>query len=191
MQNQLKQNKEIGQKFSQVPDQTKRKRRGGSASEYKNSLKEKQKLKKLYGLSEKQFKRYVTKTLLIAKAENLADELIKQLERRLDSVVLRLGLAKSQGQSRQLVSHAYFLINNKPVNTPSFQVKAGDIVAIKGNKKKKLIFKDLPATLKKLQLPDWLSIDKEKLEGKIVRYPNLSEVNPPVEISQIFEFYSR
>ena len=169
-----------------------KKRKGKTSSEYKKSLQEKQTLKRLYGLSERQFKRYVKETLeKMQKVENVSDELIKRLERRLDNVVLRLGFAKSQGHSRQLVSHAYFLVNGAPVNIPSFQVKKGDIIAVKETKKKKFLFKDLGATLKKLQAPSWLAVDKEKFEGKIIGDPSLAEVNPPVEISLIFEFYSR
>lgn len=172
--------------------QTSKKRRSGSASEYKKSLIEKQALKRLYGLSEKQFKRYVKDTLeKMQRVENVSDELIKILEKRLDNVVLRLGFAKSQAHARQLVSHAYFLVNGKSVNIPSFQVKYGDVIAIKENKKKKPMFKELTPILKKAQAPSWLNIDKEKLEGKIVGDPSLKEVNPPVEISLIFEFYSR
>jgi len=188
----LKSNTGFGQKFPELPGQSMGKRkRKKDVSEYKKSLQEKQALKKLYGLSEKQVKRYVKETLEMVKAKNLTDELIKRLERRLDNVVFRLGFAKSLPQSRQLVSHAYFLVNGKPVNIPSFEVKNGDTIAIKESKKKKLIFNNLAATLNKLQAPDWLGLDKEKLEGKIMRYPSLAEVNPPVEISLVFEFYSR
>lgn len=171
---------------------TKRRGRNKTASEYKKSLQEKQTLKRLYGLSEKQFKRYVKEALgSIRKVENVSDELIKSLERRLDNVIFRLGLAKTRSQSRQLVSHAYFLINNKPVNIPSFQVKKGDVILIKESKKKKIIFKDLKSTLKKIETPAWLNIDKENLQSKIIGNPSLAEVNLPVEISLIFEFYSR
>ena len=192
IQNQIKTNKEVPSKFSGIPGQTMgKKRKSRSASEYKNSLKEKQKMRELYCLSEKQFKRYVNETLSMTKAENLEDELIKRLEKRLDSVVLRLGLAKSQRQARQLVSHGYFLVNGRSVNIPSFQVNKGDSITIKESKKKKLIFNDLSVTLKKIQTPAWLSVDSEKLEGKIIRDPNFKEVNSPIEISLIFEFYSR
>lgn len=168
------------------------KKKSRTASEYKKSLHEKQALKRLYGLSEKQFKGYVKNALAkMQRVENVSDELIKSLEKRLDSVVLRLGFAKSQSHARQLVSHAYFLVNGKPVNVSSFQVKRGDVVAMKETKKKKPMFKDLEAALKKLQEPSWLSVNKEKFEGKVVGEPSLKEVNPPVEISLIFEFYSR
>src|SRR3989338_10996883 len=101
----------------------KRERRS-AVSEYKKSLTEKQTLKRLYGLSERQFKRYVLETLdKMGKVENVSDELIKRLEKRLDNTVFRLGFAKSRAHARQLVSHGYFLINGKPVNISSYEVK--------------------------------------------------------------------
>ncbi len=176
----------------QPGQQMRGKRKSKTASEYKKSLQEKQTLKRLYGLSEKQFKKYVQNALgKIRKVENVSDELVKNLERRLDNVVFRLGLTKTRAQSRQLVSHAYFLINNKPVNIPSFQVKKGDVILIKESKKKKIIFKDVKEELKKIEIPLWLNIDKESLQSKIIGDPTLAEVNLPVEISLIFEFYSR
>ncbi len=169
-----------------------RKKRTKAASEYKKSLQEKQTLKRLYGLSERQFKRYVKETLeKMGKVENVSDELIKRLERRLDNVIFRLGFAKSRSHARQLVNHSYFLVNGKPVNIPSYQVKKGDSVAIKQTKLKKLMFTDLAAALNKMETPMWLNLDKEKFEAKTIGDPSLAEVNPPVEISLIFEFYSR
>ena len=169
-----------------------RKKRRSSVSEYKKSLQEKQTLKRLYGLLERQFKRYVKESLeKMQRVENVSDELIKRLERRLDNVVFRLGVAKSRSHARQLVNHAYFLINGKPVNIPSFQVDKGDTIAIKESKKKKDVFKELATTLKKTEPPKWLKFNKEKWEAEAVGYPSLAEVNPPVEISLVFEFYSR
>jgi small subunit ribosomal protein S4 len=169
-----------------------RKRRGGSASEYKKSLQEKQSLKKWYGISERQFKAYVKETLTkMGKVEDVANELIKVLETRLDNVIFRLGFAKSRRHARQLVSHGLFMVNGKPVNIPSFKVKKGDVISIKESKKKKTIFSDMASALKIKEVPVWLNISKEKLEGKSIGEPTLQEVNPPAEISQIFEFYSR
>lgn len=169
-----------------------KKRKGGSPSEYKKSLEEKQTLKKWYGLSERQFKRYVNETLgKMGKVDDVSAELIRKLEKRLDNVIFRLGFAKSRVQARQLVSHSYFLINGKPVNIPSYQVKKDDAVSIKEHKKSKGIFKDLANELKRKEVPAWLSLNKEKLEAKTVGEPNLEEVKPPAEISLIFEFYSR
>lgn len=169
-----------------------KKRKSRAASEYKKSLQEKQTLKRLYGLSEKQFKKYVVEALgKMQGVENVSDELIKSLEKRLDSVIFRLGFAKSRGHARQLVNHAYFLINNKPVNIPSFQIKKGDVISIKETKKKKMVFENLSVKLKKIETPAWLDLDKEIFSAKTVGEPSLAEVNPPVEISLIFEFYSR
>ena len=190
--NQFKNDKSSLQNFSPAPVAIKNKKREKTASEYKKSLQEKQTLKRLYGLSEKQFKRYVKESLQkTQRVENVSDELIKRLEKRLDNVVFRLGFAQSRKHSRQLVNHSYFLINGKSVNIPSFQVTKGDVIAIKETKKKKSVFKDLPAILKKTEVPLWLNINKEKFEGKTIGDPSLLEVNPPVEISFIFEFYSR
>jgi small subunit ribosomal protein S4 len=168
-----------------------RKRRS-TASEYKKSLIEKQALKRLYGLSEKQFKRYVKETLAkMGRVENVSEELVKVLEKRLDNVVFRMGLSKSRSHARQMVSHAYFLVNGKPVNIPSFQVHKDDMVALKETKKKKPLFAELPAALKKAETPVWLKLNKEKIECQVVGDPSLAEVNPPVQIPLVFEFYSR
>jgi len=169
-----------------------KKRRGGAPSEYKKSLEEKQTLKKWYGLSERQFKKYVLETLKkMGKVEDVSAELIKRLEKRLDNIVFRLGFAKSRVQARQLVSHGYFLVNGKPVNVPSFQVEKGDAVSVKENKKAKGVFKDLANELKRKEIPAWLQLDKEKLEAKTTAEPSLDEVKPPAEIPPIFEYYSR
>lgn len=169
-----------------------RKRRGGTSSEYKKSLEEKQTLKKWYGLSERQFKRYVKETLeKMGKVEDVSAELIKKLERRLDNVIFRLGFAKSRAQARQLVSHSYFLINGKSVNIASYQVKKDDTISLKEHKKTKGIFKELSNELKRKEVPVWLSLNKDKLEAKTIGEPSLDEVKPPAEISLIFEFYSR
>ena len=169
-----------------------KKRKGGTPSEYKKSLDEKQTLKKWYGLSERQFKRYVKETLAkMGKVDDVSAELIRRLEKRLDNVIFRLGFAKSRVQARQLVSHGYFLINSKPVNIPSYNVEKDDLVVIKENKKAKGVFKELANELKRKEIPAWLSLNKEKLEAKIIGEPNLEEVKPPAEISLIFEFYSR
>lgn len=174
------------------PPGPERKRRPGAFSGYKKTFNEKQKLKRCYGLSERQFRRYVKKIMeRHGKVQNVADELIKKLEKRLDNVVFRLGLAKSLAEARQIVSHKYFLINDKPVNIPSFEVKKGDIIAIKEGKKKKGIFREITIQLKKKEIPSWLELNKETLIGKIKEEPSLAQITPPAEISTIFEFYSR
>lgn len=169
-----------------------KKRRGGAPSEYKKSLEEKQTLKKWYGLSERQFKKYVQEALAkMGKVDDVSAELIRRLEKRLDNVVFRLGFAKSRVQARQLVSHGYFLINGKPVDIPSYAVKKDDVISIKETKKKKGGFRELGDSLKRREVPLWLLLDKDKLEAKAIGEPTLDEVKPPSEISLIFEFYSR
>lgn len=178
-------------KRAYAPGSTK-KRKGGAPSEYKKALLEKQKLKNWYGLGERQFSKYVKSVLAKrGKIQNIGDELIKILEKRLDNVVFHLGFSKSKKEARQLVSHGYFLVNNKPINIPSYEVKKGDVITIKETKKKKNIFKDISGRLKKKEVPLWLELNKETLVGKIKAEPTLAEVMPPAEISTIFEFYSR
>lgn len=169
----------------------KRKRRGGSFSEFAKELKEKQKLRKYYGLGERQFRNHVK--FVLQKRGQGGDAtllLLKELERRLDNVVFRLGFARSRREAKQMVSHGYFLVNEKPVNISSFATKKGLKVSFKENKKEKAIFKSLSPALKSYQQPKWLDLDKEKMEGKIVAEPTAEDVNN-IDISSIFEFYSR
>jgi small subunit ribosomal protein S4 len=174
------------------PPGQKGKRRSTPPSEYKRELTEKQKLKYWYNLEERQLKKYVKEILdKRGKVEDASVLLIQNLEKRLDNVIYRLGFASSRGQARQLVSHKFFLVNGKPVNIPSFFLKVGDVISLKPQKSKKVIFKDLKEKLKKHPVPSWLSLDPEKLEGKIISEPKVEEVAPPVEVSAIFEFYSR
>lgn len=174
------------------PPTQKGKRRLPSLSEYARELKEKQKLKNWYNLRETQFKRYVKETLAKrGKIEDASHYLIQILEKRLDNVIFRLGFAKSRSEARQLVSHGYFLVNGKPVNIPSFRVKVGDVISVKNQKLKKVIFSDIKEKLKKQKIVSWLSLDSDKLEGKVISEPKFEEVVPPVEVSAVFEFYSR
>ncbi len=174
------------------PGAISKKRRSGAASEYKKALNEKQKLRRWYGMSEHQFKQYVQAILARqGRVQNISDELIKKLEKRLDNVVFKLGLAKSRNQARQLVSHGFFTVNGKSVNIPSFATKVGDIITAKEIKKKKGIFNDIAAQIKKREASNWLEINKDTLVGKVKAEPSLAEIVPPAELSVIFEFYSR
>lgn len=166
------------------------KRRPSLPSEYSLLMREKQKLKKWYNLRETQFKKYV-KEILEKRGENMPELLIQRLEKRLDNVVFRLGFAISRKQARQLVSHGFFLVNNRAVRIPSFEVKKGDIISLKPQKQNKKIFLNLKNILKKHKTPSWLELDIEKLQGKVVGEPNLEEAAPPADILSIFEFYSK
>ena len=170
----------------------KKKRRHRSISEYGQELGEKQKLKNWYNLSERQLKNYVKRVLeKRGRVEDPTILLIKNLETRLDNAVYRLGFAQSRDQARQLVSHRHFLVNGKPVNIPSYQVKKGDSIALSPTRTKKIIYQNLPTLLKKHKAPSWLELNLEKLEGKVVGEPSFEESAPPAEIPAIFEYYSR
>jgi len=174
------------------PPGAKKKRRGFRKSEYSKELAEKQKLKNYYGLSERQFRGYVMEIFHKRSAEqDAALALIGRLEKRLDNLIFRLGFAKSRREARELVSHGHFLVNSKPVNIPSFAVSKGDIVSIKETKKAKTFFKNLAITFKNYQAPGWLKLNKDKAEGEIIGEPSLEELDSPVDIPSIFEFYSR
>jgi len=189
----------LSQKCSMVrkpyPPGEKRKRRTRSLSGYGRELREKQKLRNWYNLSERQFRNYVKKVFNSLKScqikEDTSNLLIRLLESRLDNVVFRLGLAPFRRQARQLISHGHFLVNGKKVNKPSYQVKKGDIITVSPSSRKKTIFQNLSLILKKRPLPTWLSLDVEKLEGKVIGVPSLEEAEPPADIPLIFEFYSK
>ncbi len=174
------------------PPGQKGKRRSAPPSEYKRELMEKQKLKYWYNLKERQLKKYVEEVLKMrGKVKDASVLLIQNLEKRLDNVVYRLGFASSRDQARQMVSHKFFLVNGESVNIPSYRLKVGDVVTLKPQKLKKVILKDIKEKLKKHTPPSWLSLDPEKLEGKLIAEPKVEEIAPPVEVSAVFEFYSR
>jgi len=161
-------------------------------SDYGKELFEKQKMRDFYGISERQFKTYVKNILKRrGKVEDTALELVKKLEKRLDNVVFRMGLASSRMEARQLVSHSHFLVNGKPVNIPSYQLKKGDVISFREQKKGKPFFKKISLTLKKTQPPSWLKVDREKIKGELIGEPSFKDSGVPAEIPSIFEFYSR
>jgi len=170
----------------------KAKRRLGQLSEYGKELQEKQKLKNWYNLNERQFRNYIKKVLgKRGDVGNTAEEFISMLETRLDNVVFRMGFAPSRSQAKQLVSHGLLAINGKAIDTPAHEMKKGDVVTMRPQKMKKIIFQNIKNLLKKYKTPSWLQIDAEKLEGKVIGKPSLEEAAPPAEVLSIFEFYSR
>jgi small subunit ribosomal protein S4 len=174
------------------PPGQKPKRRKGHVSQYGKELVEKQKLRYWYDLQEKQFARYVTSVINKQnKTEPAGDQLLRKLEGRLDNMVYRSGLASSRSQAKQMINHGFFHINEKPVDRPSYRVKVGDVIAVRPGKKKKLIFEEFSTKMKNFTPPSWISLDIEKMEAKIIGEAMIEEVTPPVEISSIFEFYSR
>jgi len=168
------------------------KKRRNFFSEYATQLSEKQKLKRWYNLSERQFKRYVKDVLgrkgHIGDAQKL---FMQRLETRLDNVIFRSGFAFSRTQARQLVNHGHFLLNDKKVNIPSCRVKNGDNIKLRKTSAKKAFFTDIALRIKTSTQPSWLKLDIKKLEVKVVGEPTLEEAALPAQITTIFEFYSR
>jgi len=158
-------------------------------SEYGRQLREKQKVRHTYGLSESQFKKYVQEA-----AQERGDKgqiLLQRLEHRLDNVVYRLGWAPSRRAARQIVNHGHILVNGEKVNIPSYEVEKGDVIKLKEKSQKSKMFEHLPTILKKYQTPSWLSLDKKKLEGKVIGEPTPEDIGQVADTAAVIEFYSR
>lgn len=162
-------------------------KRRRALSEYAEQLLEKQRVKASYGLREAQLAKIVKSSL--GKTGAVGETIINYLERQLSNVVFRLGLAPSRVVARQLINHGHFLVNNKKVTIPSYFVKTGDIISIKPSSQNLLIFKDLSNRIKKYEPPEWLFLDKEKLEGKVLSLPKNIEI--PFDIYSVVDYYSK
>lgn len=156
---------------------------------YGVQLREKQKVKRYYGLVEAQFRRYFDKA--INQRGNTAVFLMTALEMRLDNVVYRLGFAASRRQARQMVNHGHFAVNGIPTNIPSYSVRVGDIVAVKENKRKSALYAALGERMQKKELPGWLTMNTAAFEGKVTGLPAAEELNQQFNPKLIIEFYSR
>ena len=159
-------------------------------SEYAQQLAEKQKVKVVYGIMERQFHTYYEKATRMPGRPG--DNLLILVERRLDNVVYRLGFANTRREARQLVSHAHFTVNGKKVNIPSYLVKAGDVVEVcessrSSVKFSKLTGEDAPVVL----LPQWLERDKGSLKGTVTKLPVREDIDVPIEEHLIVELYSK
>ena len=158
-------------------------------SEYGAQLKEKQKAKFIYGVLEKQFRLYYEKA---KKMPGITGEnLLILLERRLDNVVYRMGLASTRRQARQLVTHGHIAVNGKRVDIPSALVKAGDVVSVMENSLNKAYFKGMNEKLAAVTAPAWLVMNAEALNAKVDRFPTREEIDVPVVEQSIVELYSK
>lgn len=158
-------------------------------SEYGLQLNEKQKVKFIYGVLEKQFHAYYEK----AERKNgvTGEILLQELERRLDNVVFRMGFANTRREARQLVSHAHFTVNGHKVNIPSYQVKPGDVVAVREKSRSSVKFKTLLEENSKSVCPKWIEKAKDSFEGKIVAMPARDDIDYEVAEHLIVELYSK
>ncbi len=168
------------------------KKRNRKISGYGRELAEKQKLRRWYNISERQFKKYVKETLAKgSRSGNAGDLLMKKLESRLDNTVYRFGFASSRFEARQLVNHGHFMVNKRKVDIPSYEIKKNDEIEIRAESRKKKKFEEIKTLIKNYKVPQWLSLDKEKMKGKVLDLPSEEDANVPVETSVIFEFYSK
>ncbi len=164
-------------------------RRGRKISDYGIQLREKQKVKRMYGLSEKQFHLFFER----AEAQRgvTGTNLLVLLERRLDNVVYRLGFANSRTQGRQFVLHNHFLVNGKKVNIPSFLVKKGDSIEVKEKSKKITAISDSLEAVVRRGIPQWLELEKEKHKGVVTGFPVREDLTMPIQEQLVVELYSK
>lgn len=159
-------------------------------SEFGRQLSMKQKIKRLYGVLERQFRHHFEESKLRQGATG--DLLLQRLECRLDNVVYRLGFASSRTAARQLVSHKFFTVNGKRMNVASYEAKVGDVIALKASKEEKTLTKNRIELLKnKKDVPHWLSLDADKLEGKVLALPSREDVGISVDAQMVVEYYSK
>ena len=158
-------------------------------SEYGIQLNEKQKVKFIYGVLEKQFKKYYV--MASKQAGITGQNLLQILESRLDNVVFRLGLANTRKEARQLVNHGHILVNGSKVDIPSYLVKTGDVIAIREKSKSSARIKEIVEANEKRIIPKWLSMDKNKLEGRVLRLSDREDIDYDVEEHLIVELYSK
>jgi small subunit ribosomal protein S4 len=163
-------------------------RRGRRESIYGRQLREKQRAKRYYGVRERQFRRYVRAAARRREAR-MGEQLLAMLETRLDNVVYRLGFATTRAQARQFVAHGHVLVDGRRVTIPSYGLRPGQTVALSAGSP----VASLAAAATELTsaMPGWLQVDFDKLEGKVVRAPERSEISAPVDEQLIVEFYSR
>lgn len=164
-------------------------RRAGKFSDYKLQLREKQKVKRIYGILEGQFKRYYVQA---EKQKGITGtNLLLLLECRLDNAVYRAGFASSRKQARQLVRHSHFLVNNKKVNIPSYQVRVGDVISVKEGSRKVQDILDAMDTVVRRGIPNWIELEKEKFQGTFKAVPNREDLTMPIQEQLIVELYSK
>ena len=163
--------------------------RRAKKSEYATQLTEKQKVKFVYGIQEKQFRNYYEKASRMG--GNTGEELLPFCERRLDNVVYRLGFANTRRQARQLVNHAHFTVNGQRVNIPSYLIKAGDVIAVSEKAASNAFFKGLKEADAFVAAPKWLDRDKNTLQGKVVAMPTKADIDFDIAVHLIVELYSK
>ena len=162
---------------------------GARTSDYGNQLREKQKVKRMYGVLERQFRRYFAEA--DRRKGNTGETLLQLLEARLDNVVYRLGFASTRAEARQLVSHKAIVVNGNVVNIPSYSVRVGDTVSVREKAKKQVRIAEALSLAEQSGFPMWVAVDAKKMEGSLKTLPDRSDYNQEVNESLIVELYSR
>ncbi len=162
------------------------KKHRSTLSEFGIQMKEKQKIKNIYGVSEKQFSTYVKNS---EKSDSPSLAIYISLESRLDNVVFRMGLAKSRALSRQVVSHGHILVNGRRINIASYRVRIGDMISIREGSKTTKLFAEISQKLKDFSAPNWMTFDSVKVEAKIISTPK--EIESGFDLSKVLEFYNK
>lgn len=164
-------------------------RAGKKVSEYGLQLREKQKAKFIYGVLEKPFRNYYERA---DRMKGLTGEnLMTMLERRLDNVIFRMGLARTRREARQVVGHKHFLVNGKPVNIPSYLIKTGDVIEIREKSKSLQRYKDILEVTSGRLVPEWIDVNQEAMKGTIKQLPSREMIDVPVDEMLIVELYSK
>ena len=164
-------------------------RRRVKPSDYQLQLREKQKVKRIYGVLEKQFRGYYYRA---EKQKGITGiNLLILLECRMDNIVYRMGFASSRNQARQIVRHNHFLVNSKKVNIPSYQVKVGDVIEIKEGSRKAPPILEAMETVIRRGIPDWIELEKENFKGTLKALPNREDLTMPIQEQLIIELYSK
>ncbi len=158
-------------------------------SEYRTQLREKQKTKRIYGVLEKQFHHYYD--LAVSTEGKTGEELLRILESRLDNVVYRLGFAKSRAEARQQIRHGHINVNGVRVTIPSYRVRPGDLVAVAPKAKDMLVIKSALISNERVQVPAWLEVDIEKLQGSVLSLPQREQIDLDIREQLIVELYSK
>ncbi len=158
-------------------------------SDYARQLREKQKAKRIYGLLERQFRRFFEKAE--GRPGLTGENLLILLERRLDNIVYRLGFADSRPQARQLVSHGHFVVNGTRTTTPSYLIRPQDVISVREVSLKRTYFKDRAKRLEEGAVPGWLSLDVEGMTGQMLKEPAREEISTAINEQLIVEYYSR
>ena len=163
--------------------------RGNRESDYAKQLRAKQRARRIYGILERQFRRYFN--VASKRRGQTGLSLLQTLESRLDNVVFRMGYARNRSQARQMVTHGHFMVNGRRTDVPSMLLQPGDILGVREESRRKPLFKDLPAIAEDLPCALWLERDMGQLSGRMIRFPERGEIDGNLNEQLIVEYYSR